>query len=540
MAEADLILKNGNIITMTGEEDRAQAVAIKDGNIIAIGDNERVLQEQGSNTVVQDLDGKTLLPGFIDSHGHFANYIPIINGFWAYPAPLGNSNDIPTIQKNLKEFFSQPGLDKDKVHIGMGYDDAELVEQRHPNRYDLDPVTGDFKFCMAHVSGHFLSCNTAGMQVLGYEEDAPNPSGGVIRRGEQGEMIGVFEESAMYPILKHLTLSSVEEAVVNTQAAQDMYLSYGVTTAQEGLATVGILKLLKQMSDADVLKIDVPSFVKWTEFEDAMELFPTEYEGTFKLAGMKITGDGSPQGKTAYLSTPYFEVPHSHAYHYHGYPIMPQEEMNERVSTAFKHNMPVITHANGDAAMDMLITALEYALEEHGDRDHRTTIIHGQTMRLDQVQRMANLDMVASYFAAHTFFWGDWHEQSVLGPWRARNISPTGWAKDFGLDYTIHMDAPVVYPDMMKNLWTAVNRVTRTGKTLGENHKITPYEGLEALTVTAAYQAFEEDSKGSLEVGKRADMVILDNDPMSVDPMLIKDISVLETFKDGESLYRKL
>jgi predicted amidohydrolase YtcJ len=540
MAEADLILKNGNIITMTGEEDRAQAVAIKDGNIIAIGDNERVLQEQGSNTVVQDLDGKTLLPGFIDSHGHFANYIPIINGFWAYPAPLGNSNDIPTIQKNLKEFFSQPGLDKDKVHIGMGYDDAELVEQRHPNRYDLDPATGDFKFCMAHVSGHFLSCNTAGMQVLGYEEDAPNPSGGVIRRGEQGEMIGVFEESAMYPIFKHMTLSSVEEAVVNTQAAQDMYLSYGVTTAQEGLATVGILKLLKQMSDADVLKIDVPSFVKWTEFEDAMELFPTEYEGTFKLAGMKITGDGSPQGKTAYLSTPYFEVPHSHAYHYHGYPIMPQEEMNERVSTAFKHNMPVITHANGDAAMDMLITALEYALEEHGDRDHRTTIIHGQTMRLDQVQRMANLDMVASYFAAHTFFWGDWHEQSVLGPWRARNISPTGWAKDFGLDYTIHMDAPVVYPDMMKNLWTAVNRVTRTGKTLGENHKITPYEGLEALTVTAAYQAFEEDSKGSLEVGKRADMVILDNDPMSVDPMLIKDISVLETFKDGESLYRKL
>lgn len=166
-------------------------------------------------------------------------------------------------------------------------------------------------------------------------------------------------------------------------------------------------------------------------------------------------------------------------------------------------------------------------------------VIHAQTTRLDQIKRMKENRMIPSFFPAHTYFWGDWHRDSVLGPWRASNISPMGWANSNELMFTIHMDAPVLFPDMMTNMWTAVNRVTRTGKTLGEHHKISPYQALEAITINSAYQNFEENEKGTIELGKRADLVLLDKDPLDIDPMSIKDVQVLETLKDGVSIYKK-
>ncbi|WP_413111728.1 amidohydrolase [Thaumasiovibrio sp. DFM-14] len=534
-ANADLIFTNGDIIPMTGETDRAQAIAIKDGVIIAVGSNAEVLKEKGAQTEVRDLKGKTMAPGFIDSHAHIVNFIPFMGTQFLYPSPAGEADTMEDVTRLMTNYLATPGLDKDKVHISFGYDDS--VIGRHPTIDDLDPISKGFKLCLAHVSGHLISCNSAGLAALGYDENTPNPDGGVIRRDDQGKMTGVLEESATYPVMAHLTIEPSEIAQ-RFKEAQEVFTKNGVTTAQEGLATKTTMQLMQHLASADLLDIDILAYPKWYEFEEIIETSPLgEYVNGLKVAGMKITSDGSPQGKTAYLSTPYFEVPHNHAYHYHGYPIMPQEELNEYAAIAFKHNAHLITHANGDAAAQMLLNAVDHAIELHGDRDHRTTIIHGQTMRLDQVQRAADLDMIGSFFPAHTFFWGDFHRDSVLGPWRASNISPLGWAKEFGLKYTIHMDAPVVLPNQLLNMWTAVNRSTRSGDTLGEWHKLTAYEALEAVTVTAAFQNFEENEKGSLEVGKRADLVILGDNPLDVDPMAIKDISVLETIKDGKTIY---
>ncbi|WP_281544210.1 amidohydrolase [Grimontia sp. SpTr1] len=538
LAAPDLILKNGDIVTVTSEQARAEAVAIKDGKIVAVGSTKEVLKTKGSTTEVRDLEGKTVAPGFIDSHGHFANYIPLANSLFVYPSPMGASDSIPAIQEQLATHFSQD-LDKSILHIAFGYDDSVLEEKRHPNKQELDKVTGDFSLCMMHVSGHLGVCNSAGLAKIGYSDASENPSGGVIHKDENGALTGLIEESATYALFPHLTVGSQEEAIENFNKAQDLFARYGVTTAQEGLATASTLGLIKSMADAGELKIDVLAYAKWVDFETVLENMKLgEYSNGLKLAGMKITGDGSPQGKTAFLSTPYFKVPHSHSYHYHGYPVLNQDEMNHYVDLAFKNNAQLISHANGDAAADLLLNAVEKANAKYGDRDHRTTTIHAQTMRLDQIKRMRDAGMMASYFPAHTFFWGDYHRDSVLGPWRASNISPMGWANEFGLTYTIHMDAPVAFPDQLLNMWTAVNRVTRSGEVLGEYHRITPYQALEAVTKTAAYQNFEEDEKGTIEVGKRADLVVLDKNPLAVEPMEIKDIQVLETIKDGNTVFK--
>ncbi|MEW6998191.1 amidohydrolase [Colwelliaceae bacterium BS250] len=539
LANADLIFTNGDIVTVTGENDRAQAVAIKDGNIIAVGSNKDVLKEKGSKTEVRDLAGKTLLPGFIDSHGHFVNYLPLADSLFVYPEPMGTSNSIAIIKEQLKAHLAQPGLDKSKMHIAFGYDDSILKEARHPTVKDIDSVTEGFTVCMAHISGHLLSCNSAGLELLGYNNKSENPSGGIIHRDENGELTGVLEESATYPVFGHMTVDPAKLAEAATKA-QEMFTKYGITTAQEGLATKATMGLMQHLSSANLLDIDILTYVKWYEFDEILKTAPLgEYVNGLKFAGMKITTDGSPQGKTAYLSTPYFEVPHNHSYTYHGYPIMPQDELNEYVSTAYKNNAQLIIHSNGDASSDMVLDAVDYAIEKNGERDHRTTVIHGQTMRLDQIKKAAERNMMTSFFVAHTYFWGDWHRESVLGEWRASNISPTGWANEHDMKFTLSMDAPVLFPDQLMNMWTAVNRITRTGVTLGENHKITPYQALEAVTIHAAYQNFEEDSKGTIEVGKRADLVVLADNPLTVDTMKIKDITVLETIKDGKTIWSK-
>ena len=538
-AAPDLILTNGNIITVTGENDRAQAVAIKDGNIVNVGSTQQVLKAKGDKTEIRDLKGKTVTPGFIDAHGHFAQYIPLIENEFLYPAPMGDIGSIDDIKTKMSKYFARTDLDKEILHVAFGYDDAELKEKRHPTNKDLDEFSRDYSFCVVHVSGHLASCNSRGLAFIGYDHDSQNPDGGVIRRDSNGNMTGVLEESAIYAILGNLPEETVDDAIRKFVKVQDMFASYGVTTAQEGLATLPALHAMKKMADNNLMKIDLLAYAKWVDLDEAIELLPMKSTiNGLTLAGVKMVGDGSPQGKTAYLSTPYYEPPHSHAYDYHGYPVLSQEEMYHWVEKAYELDAQILSHSNGDASADILLNAIEHADARFGKADRRSVVIHAQTTRLDQIKRMKENNMIPSFFPAHTYFWGDYHRDSVLGPWRASNISPMGWANSNDLPFTIHMDAPVLFPDMMTNMWTAVNRVTRSGKTLGEQHRISPYQALESITSTAAYQNFEENKKGTIEPGKLADLVILDSNPLSVDPMEIRNIKVLETIKEGQTIYQ--
>ena len=195
-------------------------------------------------------------------------------------------------------------------------------------------------------------------------------------------------------------------------------------------------------------------------------------------------------------------------------------------------------HANGDAAIDMLIDGVAAALDNKELPDHRTVIIHAQLMRKDQLERTKKLGLVPSYYSAHPFFWGDWHRRS-FGEERAAFISPAAETARMQIPFTIHNDAPIVPPDMMRLMWIAVNRKTRSDFVLGPDQRLTPMQALHAITLGAAYQYFEEDSKGSITPGKQADLVILERNPLLANPDTLKDISIVETFARGQSVFKK-
>ena len=204
---------------------------------------------------------------------------------------------------------------------------------------------------------------------------------------------------------------------------------------------------------------------------------------------------------------------------------------------AYENNWQMLTHTNGDAAIDQLITIASETADAFPGEDRRTVMIHGQFLREDQVAAIDDLGIFPSLYPMHTFYWGDWHRDSVAGPERAENISPTGWLLDRDIKFSIHSDAPVTFPNSMRILDSAVNRTTRSGAILGKTQRLRPMDALKAMTIWPAYQHFEESSKGSLEIGKLADIVILDENPLTIDPAKLSSIKVVQTIKEGVSVY---
>jgi predicted amidohydrolase YtcJ len=257
------------------------------------------------------------------------------------------------------------------------------------------------------------------------------------------------------------------------------------------------------------------------------------------VGGAKLTIDGSPQGKTAWLSQPYFVVPDGQPKDYRGYAAIDAKTAHEAVEKAFDNNWQILCHGNGDAAIDVFINAVRAAKANHPEADNRPVLIHGQTLREDQVDALKQLGIFPSLFPMHTFYWGDWHRDSVLGPERADNISPTGWVLERDMMFGSHHDAPVALPDSMRVLSATVTRRSRSGDILGPRHRVPVATALKALTIWPAWQHFEEQTKGSIEVGKLADLVILSDNPLTVPEDQLDDLKIMETIKEGVSIYRR-
>jgi len=294
---------------------------------------------------------------------------------------------------------------------------------------------------------------------------------------------------------------------------------------------------MKRVADAGRLQIDLVSYPDVLEVEDVQPSMT--YSNRYRVGGVKLTIDGSPQGKTAWLTEPYFVPPEGQPADYRGYAAIDGQTANEAVEKAFANGWQILVHANGDAASDLFIAAVRLAKERHPDVDNRPVLIHGQVLREDQVDALDELQIFPSLFPMHTFYWGDWHRESVLGPERAENISPTGWVLERDMIFGSHHDAPVANPDAMRVLSATVTRTTRSGRVLGPEHRVPVATALKALTIWPAWQHFEEDSKGTIEVGKLADFVILAENPLTVDPDRLADIQVVETIKEGVSIYKR-
>jgi predicted amidohydrolase YtcJ len=531
---------NGDIIDMAGKSPIYQdALVEKNGKIIFIGESAKAMEVAGKAHQMIDLKGKTLLPGFIDGHAHFANFAAQAIGAQILPPPDAGANNIPALIDILKTWNTEENRALTGWIFGSGFDDSVLEEKRFPTKEDLDKVSTEYPIMIIHISGHFAALNTKGLELLGITSETKDPEGGIIRRlPNSKEPNGVLEELAAIPYYSKAISPASDKALLKFMTAgQNMALSYGYTTAQEGRA-MEQHDLLAEFAEKNFWKIDVVSYIDYAFMQHMDSKWNSKtYNNHYRIAGLKLTLDGSPQGRTAWRTKPYLLVPHGAKKDYLGYPALANDDdVTAIYDKAFKNNWQVLTHANGDAAMDQMIRTMRPLAEKYGNVDRRNVLIHGQYIRNDQLDTFKELDVIASLFPLHTFYWGDWHKE-IIGDSIGNKISPVRTALNKGLNITIHTDAPVALPNLMRVVWTAVNRTSRSGQIIGEEERLTPYEALQAITIWSAYQHFEENEKGSLEIGKLADLVILDKNPLKVAPDTIKDILVLETIKEGKSIY---
>ncbi|EPA8366476.1 amidohydrolase [Vibrio fluvialis] len=540
---AQTIYLGGDIITVNDAMPSVEALAEKNGRILAVGKESEIMKLRGTNTKIVNLNGHTMIPGFIDGHGHVFNTGIQALSANLLAAPDGNVQDIASLQKALRKWVSKPENAKHGMIIGFGYDDSQLAEQRHPTRQELDEVSKDKPILVIHQSGHLATLNTKALELAGFNADSKDPEGGKIRREKDGKTLnGVLEETAFFGTLIPLfaKLNDKENQAI-FKAGMKLYSSFGYTTAQEGRASGSAVKTMYNLAAQHKLPIDVAAYADIQIAQDVIvpPYYSSQYTNGFRVAGAKLNLDGSPQGKTAWLTKPYLVPPVGQKESYKGYPSMSDEKAAQYIELAQNNGWQLLTHVNGDAAIDQLLKGIEASEKKHGKPDRGFVAIHAQTARKDQVESFKRLGVFPSFFPMHTFYWGDWHMDSVLGGERAQNISPTGWARDLGMIYTSHHDSPVALPNSMRVYSATVNRISRTGRVLGPQQKVSAIDGLKAQTLWGATQYKEEKNKGSLEVGKLADLVILSENPLKVKPETLADIQILETIKEGETVYKR-
>jgi len=539
---ADSIYLNGEIVTVDDEQPTAEAVAVRNGIIVGVGSESEILDMRDESTVVRDLGGRTLVPGFIDGHAHFGGFGAQAVGANLLASPDGTANTIDDLVTALREYEDREELGYTGWIYGMGYDNAVLAERRHPTREDLDRVSTEIPVMAVHISGHIIAVNSVGLEAIGYSADTEDPPGGIIRRqAGSREPNGVLEEMAGLPVMFGiLSPTDVEAQAFFIDQGLQITKRFGHTTVQEGRASAAAHQSLALAATGGAFDIDVVAYIDYTSREMITdEWHGPDYRDRYRIGGLKVTLDGSPQGRTAWRTTPYHLPPEGQDAGYAGYPAIPDEELvSSLFEEAYDKNWQVLTHTNGDAAIDQLIRAIGPVHRSAQPADRRHVLIHGQFIRQDQLDSLVALQMIPSLFPMHTFYWGDWYDE-IVGPEQAQRISPMRSALDRGLIATSHSDAPVALPNLMRVMAATVNRTSRSGQVMGPDERITPEEALKAITLWGAYQHFEEDRKGSIEVGKLADLVVLSENPLTVDPTEIGEILVLETIKEGRTVYAR-
>jgi predicted amidohydrolase YtcJ len=541
---ADAIYHGGDIVTIDDTNPIAEAVAIKDGRIVAVGAKVDVLKLKGENTKLIDLGGKALLPGFVDGHGH-CMYVGVQAASANLLAPPDHTvKNIADLQAELKKWAAGDTAKKFPLILGFGYDDAQLQEQRHPTRHELDEVSKELPVLIIHQSSHLATMNTKALELAGITAETKDPPGGVIRREKDGKTPdGVLEETAfMMAAVKVLPKMGEAELDSLGIAGQRLYAANGYTFAQEGRSNAVLDKTWIRLAEGNKMLIDVASYPDLTFSDTPFGMDTPWYSKTMKngyrIAGVKLSFDGSPQGKTAFLSQPYFIPPHGQPSNFRGYPTVPAEEVNRKIALCYEKDWQFLAHCNGDAAGDMMIGAVKDARAKLGTgKDRRDVMIHCQTVREDQLDAMKEYGLFPSMFGMHCFYWGDWHRDSVLGAERAERISPARSALRRDMIFSQHHDAPVALPSAIRILASVVTRRTRSGDILGAGQCIPVGAALKSLTLWAAYQHYEENNRGSIEVGKLADFVVLDKNPHNVPVLELENLQVLETIKAGKTIY---
>ena len=520
------IFFGGNILTM---EDNmyAEAVLTENGKILAVGQLD-ALKAQAGDYSLHNLQGKTMLPSFIDPHSHFFQVACSM-----LQASLDGCSSAKEIKVRIQNFIEKNQIPAGQWVVARDYDNNLMPGVRNPSLSELDGFAPQNPLIIHHKSGHMGLLNSKALELTGVTVDTPVPEGGMIEKAE-GRLTGYMEENAFFTVMQKIPMASPDQLLKAFEDTQQKYASYGITTIQDGMVAKPMLPMYRLLLEKKMLHMDVKLFAGLDTYEDTKALLAEFPENHFlQLAGLKIFLDGSPQGRTAWMRTPYEGTPD-----YSGYGTMTDEAVEEAFRMAGRNHCQIIAHCNGDGASDQFLRCMEKVQKEYPElKDLKPVIIHGQLMGIDQLPKARELGVMVSFFVAHTYHWGDVHIRN-FGMDRASQISPAASALREGVRFTFHQDAPVIEPDMLETIWCAVNRKTRGGATIGEGERITPQKAIRAVTLDAAYQYSEESLKGSIAPGKNADFVILSEDPLKISSEEIRNIQVLETWQCGEKIFQ--
>ena len=535
------IYSNGNILTMEGDAPQyVEALAVKDGMIVFAGDRAGALVAVGKAIEV-DLAGRTMLPGFIDSWGHFALFaqqtLGVNLGYFADKPPHTKA-EVIALLKAANPF-------NDWI-IGNGYD-AALLSDGALTLTDLDnafPATPVMISTLSTLTGQV---NSAGLARLGITADtkATQP-GQIVKDAQTGKLTG---ELLFTPFLaahaQALGSYSQEQALKTFAAAQALLVAQGYTTVQSYQLTLAEITNFRAAFDQGVIALDVIGMPSISD--DASGKMVEEADWTWgayshgdhglKIPGYQVATDAAPQLRLAAFTQPYLDTT--------GFPdgwkgmLLPSEMVEQWIGYAYANDIQVFAYSNGDAGIDLSLAAIEKAIATTGKADDRRSLIaHSYFVRQDQLPIYKKLNLGISMMPPHLMLYGD-QMMKLLGPERASMESPMASALTAGLRTTMHCDCPSASPNVIEAIWTAVTRTTLSGQVLGPQERVSPYDALLGVTRNVAYTYREEALKGTITAGKIADLVILDQNPLTVAPDAIRTIKVVETIKRGRTIFQR-
>ena len=544
---------NGIILTLDKNETIEEAIYIKNGVIVKIGKSSDLLKKFDNNSIEKiDLQGMVILPGFIDIHSHFMNALRISSWANISVPPVGTIKSIDDILQILKNHKSKYDIKDGEWIIGYGYDQNYL--DRKLTKFDLDKQFLNNPVLILHVSNHGGVLNSSGLKEFNINENTPTPKGGVISRvSDTTEPEGLVMETAFFEGFAKIPQPTNQEFLDKFYEAQQTYVKEGYTTIQEGATHINELKLLKEAAESNRLYVDIVSLPLVTEIPVLIRGYLTnpndkeidikhikekfgKYNKNLKIGGIKLAVDGSPQGKTASFKDELKTPGPNGEKHWKGATLLDQESLNKIYKKLVENHIKVWTHANGDNGIDMVVEAVKAAGGKKGD-GRRDIVVHSQVMRPYQLDRYVELGLSPSFFTNHVYFWGDVHIEN-LGEELAAGISPMNSANKKGIVTTNHTDFSITPLNPFMTMWTATNRKTKNGKILGESERVSNLDALKAITINAAWQLGEENSKGTLESGKIADLVILNKNPLETPKENLLDLKVIETIKNGKTIYK--
>ncbi len=520
---ADLVLLDGNVLTMNPSQPHAEAIAIKNDRIVKVGTNEEISRWIGKNTKVIGLKGRTVVPGLIDTHVHVVDF-----GRFLRWIDLRDVKSIEEIQRRIRKRAQE--TPEGKWILGHGWDQTRFKEKRSPNLRDLDGASPDKPVVLYHLRGCMCVANSKALELADVTKETSAPSGGTIEKDtETGEPTGILHENAMDLVWKTIPEPVEEEIMEAASLACEKIVEAGVTSVHWIVSSSTEIRIIQRLRAENklILRVYIITPANILDHITSLSSCKDFGDNVVSIGSVKIFADGSLAARTAALYEPYRD---DHTTK--GKLLYTQEEINALVAKAHKANFHVVIHAMGDQAIDLALTAFEKTLMEMPRKNHRYRIEHTSVLNKELIQRIKKLEAVVSIQPSSIISeFSVWSAADRLGPTRARWLYPLKTLIKEGIRLSGGSDCPMEPLSPFSGIQAAVARHPF------REERITVDEALRMYTVNAAYASFEENIKGSIEEGKLADLTVISRDPRTTPPSKIEDIKVRMTIVAGKVVY---